>query len=293
MTAVGIQGFINMTAISSLGISRPFDVERDGFVIAEGAAVLVLEEWDAAHARGAHIYGEIMGGASTADAHHITAPSPGGAGAIACIDLALAEAGVRPSDIKQINAHGTSTPLNDAAEAQAIEKVFGTPGPPVTSTKGVTGHTLGAAGALEAAAVLISMERKLIPPTAGFAKADRDMHIDIVHGEPARGSRGRRCRTRSGSAATTACWSSAPRRGRSGREQPFEVDAQPEVSEAFTASGGGGCARTHPRRWSRDPVDHGQRRDIGWSATRGVATQGRAQTAFPLPEGEPLPRRRS
>ncbi len=184
MTEVGIQGFINMTALSSLGISRPFDAERDGFVIAEGAAVLVLEEWDAAHARGAHIYGEIMGGASTADAHHITAPSPGGAGAIACIDLALAEAGVAPGDIKQINAHGTSTPLNDAAEAQAIEKVFGTPGPPVTSTKGVTGHALGAAGALEAAAVLLSMERKLIPPTAGFAKADPDMHIDIVHGEP-------------------------------------------------------------------------------------------------------------
>ena len=129
MTAVGIQGFINMTALSSLGISRPFDAERDGFVISEGAAVLVLEEWERAVARGAHIYGEILGGASNADAHHITAPSPGGAGAIACMELALAEAGVRPSDIGQINAHGTSTPLNDAAEAEAIEKVFGVPGP--------------------------------------------------------------------------------------------------------------------------------------------------------------------
>jgi len=184
MTEVGIQGFINMTAISSLGISRPFDVERDGFVIAEGAAVLVLEEWEAAKARGVRILGEILGGASNADAHHITAPSPGGTGAVACMELALAEAGIGPRDIKQINAHGTSTPLNDAAEAVAIEKVFGTSGPPVTSTKGVTGHALGAAGALEAAAVLISIERGLIPPTAGFAKADPDMHIDIVHGEP-------------------------------------------------------------------------------------------------------------
>jgi len=180
MTGVGIQGFINMTAISSLGISRPFDAERDGFVIAEGAAVLVLEEWEAARARGAHVYGEIMGGASTADAHHITAPSPGGAGAIACIELALAEAKLSPGDIRQINAHGTSTPLNDAAEAEAIEKVFGLPGPPVTSTKGITGHALGAAGAIEAAAVLMSMEHKLIPPTAGFAKPDPAVHLDIV-----------------------------------------------------------------------------------------------------------------
>ena len=184
MTEVGIQGFINMTAISTSGVSKPFDADRDGFVIAEAAAVLVLEEWEAAHARGAHVYGEIMGGASTADAHHITAPSPGGAGAISCMELALAEAGLRASDIRQINAHGTATPLNDAAEAEAIEKVFGTPGPPVTSTKGVTGHALGAAGAIEAAAVLISIERELIPPTAGFVKADPGVHIDIVHGEP-------------------------------------------------------------------------------------------------------------
>ncbi len=184
MTAVGIQGFINMTALSSLGISKPFDAERDGFVIAEGAAVLVLEEWEAAHARGAHVYGEVMGGASTADAHHITAPSPGGAGAVACMELALAEAGIKPGDIRQINAHGTSTPLNDAAEAEAIGKVFGTPGPPVTSTKGITGHALGAAGALEAAAVLLSMEHRLIPPTAGHTKPDADVHLDIVHGAP-------------------------------------------------------------------------------------------------------------
>jgi 3-oxoacyl-[acyl-carrier-protein] synthase II len=185
MTPVGIQGFTNMTALSSSGVSRPFDAERDGFVIAEGCAVLVLEDLDTARARGARVLGEILGAASNADAHHITAPSPGGSGAIACMELALADAGVAPRDIRQINAHGTSTPLNDAAEAEAIAKLFGTPGPPVVSTKGVTGHALGAAGALEAAAVLLSIEHALIPPTAGFANADPEMAtLDIVHGEP-------------------------------------------------------------------------------------------------------------
>jgi 3-oxoacyl-[acyl-carrier-protein] synthase II len=185
MTPVGIQGFLNMTALSSSGVSRPFDLDRDGFVIAEGAAVLVLEEWDRAAARGATILGEVMGSASTADAHHITAPAPGGGGAVACMALALDDAEIGPEAIRHINAHGTSTPLNDAAEAEAIVKVFGTPGPPVTSTKGVTGHALGAAGALEAAAVLLSMAHRTIPPTAGYATPDPEMAvIDIVHGEP-------------------------------------------------------------------------------------------------------------
>ncbi len=184
MTPVGIQGFQNMTALSTSGISRPFDAARDGFVITEGAGALVLEAWDLAEARGATILGEILGGASTADAYHITAPSPGGAGALRCMELALAEAGVRPSEIRQINAHGTSTPLNDAAEAEAIAKLFGTPSPPVVSTKGVTGHALGAAGALEAVAVLLSMEHRLIPPTAGTAELDPEITIDVVVGEP-------------------------------------------------------------------------------------------------------------
>ena len=185
MTPVGIQGFTNMTALSSTGISRPFDKERDGFVIAEAAAILVLEEWDAAVARGATILGEVLGAASTADAHHITAPSPGGTGAISCMELALDDAGLAPHDIRQINAHGTSTPLNDAAEAEAITKLFGTPGPAVTSTKGVTGHALGAAGAIEAAAVLLAMQHRLLPPTAGYATPDPEVAgIDIVHGEP-------------------------------------------------------------------------------------------------------------
>jgi len=143
----------------------------------------VLEEWEHAKARGATIIGEVLGAASNADAHHITAPSPGGVGAIACIELALADAGLSPADIKQINAHGTSTPLNDAAEAAAIAKVFGNTTPTV-STKGVTGHALGAAGALEAAAVLLSMQHRLIPPTAGTVNVDPEFTIDIVTGAP-------------------------------------------------------------------------------------------------------------
>jgi len=184
MTPIGLQAFINMTATSSSGSSKPFDVTRDGFMPAEGAAVLVLEELELARARGATILGEILGAANTADAHHITAPSPGGHGAMACMELALADAGVAPGEIRQINAHGTSTPLNDAAEAEAIVKVFGLPGPPVVSTKGVTGHALGAAGALEAAAVLLSIEHRLIPPTAGTTQIDPDVHIDLVVGGP-------------------------------------------------------------------------------------------------------------
>ncbi|HEX9260359.1 MAG TPA: beta-ketoacyl-[acyl-carrier-protein] synthase family protein [Acidimicrobiales bacterium] len=184
ITLTAIAGFHNMTALSTTGVSMPFDVKRDGFVMAEGSAVLVLEEWGAAEARGATILGEVMGAGSNADAHHITAPSPGGTGAIRCIELALTDAGLRPGDIRQINAHGTSTPLNDAAEAQAIAKVFGTPGPAVTSTKGVTGHALGAAGALEAAAVLLSMEHKLIPPTMHTTTVDPEFGIDVVLGEP-------------------------------------------------------------------------------------------------------------
>jgi 3-oxoacyl-[acyl-carrier-protein] synthase II len=160
----------------------PFDADRDGFVMGEGAGVFVLEELSVALARGATIYGEILGAASNADAHHITAPSPGGTGAVACMEMALADAGLQASDIRQINAHGTSTPLNDAAEAEAVTKVFGTPGPPMTSTKGVTGHALGAAGALEAAAVLLSMEKRLIPPTAGTTTIDPAMACDIVLG---------------------------------------------------------------------------------------------------------------
>jgi 3-oxoacyl-[acyl-carrier-protein] synthase II len=187
MTETGVAGFTNMTAMSSSLTSRPFDAERDGFVMAEGSGILVLEELEAARARGATVLAEILGGASTADAHHITAPAPDGSGAVACIELALEEAGLAPSDIAHINAHGTSTPLNDAAEAEAIAKVFGSPGPPVTSIKGVTGHPLGAAGAIEAVAAVLTIAHELIPPTMGYRTPDPEMApIDIVHGEPRR-----------------------------------------------------------------------------------------------------------
>ena len=181
-----IAGFTNMTAFSSAGICRPFDAERDGFVMGEGAGVLVLEDWEMAEARGADILAEVLGGASTADAHHITAPSPGGIGAITCMRLALEEAGVEPHQISHVNAHGTSTPLNDMAEAVAMAEIFGADGPLVTSTKGITGHALGAAGAIEAVAVVLSMDKGLIPPTAGYATPDPDMPVmDLVTGAPA------------------------------------------------------------------------------------------------------------
>ena len=182
-TVTAVAGFANMTALSTTKVSKPFDATRDGFVFGEGSAVFVLERLDLAVARGAKIYGEILGAGSNADAHHITAPSPGGVGAIACMKLALDDAGLTPDQIKQVNAHGTSTPLNDSAEAQAVANVFGTSKPPMTSIKGVTGHPLGAAGALEAAAVLLSFEHKLIPPTANTTVVDPEMKdVDIVIG---------------------------------------------------------------------------------------------------------------
>ena len=181
-TATSLAGFGNMTALSSTGSSKPFDASRDGFVMGEGAAVFVLERWDLAVARGATILGEILGSGSNADAHHITAPAPGGTGAIACMKLALDDAGLSPSDIKLVNAHGTSTPLNDSAEAAAVTAVFGPHSVPMTSGKGVTGHALGAAGALEAAQVVLSIQNKLIPPTAGTATVDPEMTIDLVTG---------------------------------------------------------------------------------------------------------------
>ena len=183
-TVVGLAGFQNMTALSSSGQSRPFDAGRDGFIAAEAAGVLVIEELEGARARGATILAEILGYATTADAHHITAPSPGGVGAIKCMTRAIADAGLQPSDIAYVNAHGTSTPLNDAAEAQACAHLFGTPGPYVTSIKGVTGHSLGAAGAIEAVSVVESMIRGIIPPTANTTAVDPELPpINVVLGE--------------------------------------------------------------------------------------------------------------
>jgi len=184
MTETSMAGFSNMTALSTSGVSMPFDVKRDGFVMGEGGAVLILEELHRAVQRGAHIYAEIVGAASTADAHHITAPAPHGTGAVACMELALLDAGLAPADITHINAHGTSTPANDLPEAEAIVKVFGAPGPAVTSIKGITGHSLGAAGSLEALALALTIERGLIPPTAGLTEQDPEIRIDVVTGGP-------------------------------------------------------------------------------------------------------------
>src|SRR6266571_6653153 len=149
---VGIAGFGAMRALSRrnddpMHASRPFDADRDGFVMGEAGAVVVIEELEHARARGATIYAEIAGYGVSSDASHITAPSPGGSGATACMQLALDDAGVAPAAIAHVNAHGTSTPLNDASEAEAINKVFDGSPPPVTSTKGVTGHLIAAAGA--------------------------------------------------------------------------------------------------------------------------------------------------
>ncbi len=177
-----IAAFGNMTALSDDGMSRPFDKRRSGFVLGEGAGALVLEDLDHAHSRGAHVYAEISGAASTADAYHVTQPAPDARGAISCMELAIADAGLTASDIGQINAHGTSTPLNDLAESVAIHQVFGSPSPPVTSTKGITGHALGAAGAIEAVAIVLSIEKSLIPPTAGYEIEDSEIALDVVYG---------------------------------------------------------------------------------------------------------------
>jgi 3-oxoacyl-[acyl-carrier-protein] synthase II len=162
--------------------SRPFDVDRDGFVMGEGAAFVVLEPWDRAVERGATIHGELLGYGLTCDALHITAPAEDGSGARACIEVALADAGLSPADIGHVNAHGTSTPLNDAAEATAIAKVFGEGALPVTSGKGVTGHLIGAAGAVEAVAAVLSANAGVVPPTANHARTD--LPVDVVTGAP-------------------------------------------------------------------------------------------------------------
>ncbi len=181
---IAIAGFTNMTALSSSNLSRPFDVDRDGFVMGEGAGVLILEEWDHARARGATILAEVIGAASTADAHHITAPDPSGNGAVRCMKLALEDAELTPSDVSHINAHGTSTPLNDLAESVAVRKVFGDHAPVTTSIKGHLGHSLGAAGALEGVASVLTLQNQLIPPTAGTTVVDPEIALDVVIGEP-------------------------------------------------------------------------------------------------------------
>ncbi|MGW0590292.1 beta-ketoacyl-[acyl-carrier-protein] synthase family protein [Streptosporangium sp. NPDC002607] len=164
--------------------SRPFDADRDGFVMGEGAAFLVLERADLAEARGARVYGEVSGYAANCDANHIVAPLRDGSVAAGCMRAALLDAGLDTGDVGHVNAHGTSTPHNDSAEAAALHACFGGRTPPVTSTKGVTGHLVGGAGALEAVIALLSAREGLIPPTANFAGGPEADLIDIVCAEP-------------------------------------------------------------------------------------------------------------
>jgi 3-oxoacyl-[acyl-carrier-protein] synthase II len=177
--------FNSMEALSPQGISRPFDARRDGFVMGEGAGMLVLEEEESARERGATILGEIAGWGSTTDAYHLTAPEPTGGPASRAIELALRDAGADASQIDYINAHGTSTQLNDAAETAALKLALGAEAKriPISSTKSAIGHTLGAAGAVEAVATVRTLVTGVIPPTLGYEVPDPELDLDYVPGE--------------------------------------------------------------------------------------------------------------
>ncbi len=184
---LGVGGFIAMRALSERNdapeaASRPFDRERDGFVIAEGAAAMILEEREAALARGANVIAEVVGYAANADAYHITSPSPEGEGAARCMRKCLEDTGLDPNEIDYINAHGTSTPQGDVAETQAIKKVFGERAAKiaVSSTKSMTGHTLGAAGAIESVYSVLAISRGIIPPTINYENPDPECDLDYV-----------------------------------------------------------------------------------------------------------------
>jgi len=185
LTGIATAAFAAMGATSEAGISRPFDARRDGFVMGEGAGILVLEDAGAAAARGAPVVGEILGYASTSDAHHLTAPEPSGRDAARAIGLALADAGLAADDIDYVNAHGTSTPLNDRSETEAIKLALGEVAGnlPISSTKSVIGHLLGAAGAVEAIATLEALRREVAPPTVGWEERDPDLDLDYVPAE--------------------------------------------------------------------------------------------------------------
>jgi len=190
ITGLSVSAFAQMGALTRnpdpRTASRPFDVARDGFVIGEGAAVLVLETAEHAAARGVPALAVVAGAGASADAHHATAPPDDGGGARLAMQRALADAALDPTAIGHLNAHGTSTPLNDAAEARALRAVFGdhTDRIAVSSTKGVTGHTLGAAGAIEAIFAILALRRSLVPPTANLAEQDPDITLDVVAGQP-------------------------------------------------------------------------------------------------------------
>jgi 3-oxoacyl-[acyl-carrier-protein] synthase II len=187
ITRLSVAGYGSMGALSTRNddprtASRPFDGGRDGFVLAEGGAVLVLEALDHARDRGATMYAEVIGYGATDDANHIVQPSPGGEGAARAMILALTEAGIEPSQVNYINAHGTSTPLNEKFETESIKRAFGDAAysVPISSTKSMTGHTLGAAGAIEAVITLMAMEHGLLPPTINQFESDPDCDLDYV-----------------------------------------------------------------------------------------------------------------
>ena len=187
ITALGVAGFCALKALSTRNddpktASRPFDKTRDGFVIAEGAAMVVLEELEHAKARGARIYGEMIGYGMSGDAYHVTAPDPTGAGAASAMKAALDGAGIRPEEVSYINAHGTSTQLNDRIETKAIKEVFGEAVRkiPVSSTKSVTGHLLGAAGAIEFLACCMALRDQIVPPTINYHTPDPECGLDYV-----------------------------------------------------------------------------------------------------------------
>jgi 3-oxoacyl-[acyl-carrier-protein] synthase II len=173
-----------MGATSPSGISRPFDARRDGFVIGEGAGALMLEEAEAAEARGAEVLGEVLGYGATCDGFHLTAPDPEGAEAARAIGLALTDAGLTAIDVDYVNAHGTSTPLNDRSETVALKLALGERAAevPVSSTKSAIGHLLGAAGAVEAVATLAALRRRLAPPTVGWEEREEGLDLDYVPG---------------------------------------------------------------------------------------------------------------
>ena len=201
MFAGGVEGLIHSSAIVGFGAmralsthfndaperaSRPFDKDRDGFILAEGAAVVVLERLDKALARGARIYGEVLGHASSSDAYHVAAPDPEAKGAIRAMQCALDDAGLTPNDVDYINAHGTSTPVNDATETLAIKRLFGERAwqVPISSTKSAMGHAMGAAGTIESIFTLLGLGREIIPPTWNYETPDPECDLDYVPNAP-------------------------------------------------------------------------------------------------------------
>jgi 3-oxoacyl-[acyl-carrier-protein] synthase II len=186
LTPFATAAFASMQALSASGVSRPFDRRRDGFVMGEGAGILVLEAEDAAAARGARVLGRVLGFGATSDAHHLTAPEPTGAGAARAIKLALADAGVSADSVDYVNAHGTSTQLNDRSETEAIKLALGEHARdiPVSSTKSAIGHLLGAAGAVEAIATLLALRSQMAPPTLNYEEPDEGLDLDYVPDGP-------------------------------------------------------------------------------------------------------------